>query len=216
MRTHWLNPITRYEQGVGKAREGLFLVINNIDGPMLRSDVSQSCLSRLAAVPSIHIIASIDQLNAPLLWDYDKLSRFNWIWQDCTTFNNYSIETSYEQSLMASAGTVTVRATMVVMQSLTKNGRKVFWLLLSHQQKCGGSSDYKGLRFADYLAMCQQHFVAHDDSRLRAYMTEYEDHKLLTFRKFDGIEFLTIPVDRSMLESIEDMMVEHFGDDRPK
>ena len=40
-----------------------------------------------------------------------------------------------------------------------------------------------GLRFADYLGLCQQQFAAHDSSRLRSYMTEYSDHKLLDSSK---------------------------------
>ena len=35
-----------------------------------------------------------------LVWDQTKLSRFNWLWNDCTTFDSYSEETSYENSLL--------------------------------------------------------------------------------------------------------------------
>lgn len=44
----------------------LFLIIHNIDGTMLRNEKSQSVLSRLATIPGIHMIASIDHINAPL------------------------------------------------------------------------------------------------------------------------------------------------------
>lgn len=44
----------------------LFMIIHNIDGTMLRNDKAQSVLSRLASVKNIHIIASIDHINAPL------------------------------------------------------------------------------------------------------------------------------------------------------
>ena len=206
----------QYESGEGAAGRGLYLLVNNIDGPMLRNEAAQMSLSQLAETENIHIVASIDQLNAPLMWDHDKLARFNWLWHDCTTFRSYAVETSYEASLMSASGTVTVRGTMVVMQSLTRNGRKVFWILLEHQKKFSTAADYKGLRFADYLGMCQQQFAAHDDSRLRAYMTELEDHKLLACRKVEGVEFLSIPVNGSMLSSVTDMMAEHFGEDKPR
>lgn len=44
----------------------IFLIIHNIDGTMLRNDKAQSVLSRLAAIKNIHLIASIDHINAPL------------------------------------------------------------------------------------------------------------------------------------------------------
>ena len=46
--------------------EDLYLVIHNIDGPMLRPDKVQSVLSLLAQIRGFHILASIDHINAPL------------------------------------------------------------------------------------------------------------------------------------------------------
>lgn len=44
----------------------IFLIVHNIDGTMLRNDKAQSVLSRLASIRNIHMIASIDHINAPL------------------------------------------------------------------------------------------------------------------------------------------------------
>lgn len=44
----------------------LFLLVNNIDGEMLRNCKAQNILSKLAAIPRIHLVASIDDINAPL------------------------------------------------------------------------------------------------------------------------------------------------------
>lgn len=44
----------------------IFLVIHNIDGAMLRNSKAQLTLSRLAKIDQIHLIASIDHINAPL------------------------------------------------------------------------------------------------------------------------------------------------------
>lgn len=43
-----------------------YLVIHNIDGAMLRSEKTQNILSLLAQVRGIHLIASVDHINAPL------------------------------------------------------------------------------------------------------------------------------------------------------
>ena len=44
----------------------LFVIIHNIDGAMLRGSKVQSVLSHLAQIPAVHIVASIDHINAPL------------------------------------------------------------------------------------------------------------------------------------------------------
>lgn len=44
----------------------LFVIIHNIDGAMLRNNKAQSVLSRLANIKNLHMIASIDHINAPL------------------------------------------------------------------------------------------------------------------------------------------------------
>ena len=46
--------------------EPLYLVINNIDGSTLRSEKAQRALAFLAAAPKIHILASVDHINAAL------------------------------------------------------------------------------------------------------------------------------------------------------
>ena len=48
------------------AEEELYLIIHNIDGPMLRNERAQMTFSLLAQAPSIRIVASIDHINAPL------------------------------------------------------------------------------------------------------------------------------------------------------
>lgn len=44
----------------------IFLVIHNIDGTALRGNKQQSVLAQLAMMPKVHIVASIDHINAPL------------------------------------------------------------------------------------------------------------------------------------------------------
>lgn len=44
----------------------LFLFIHNIDGPTLRTDKAQDFLSRLAAIPNVHMVASVDHNDAPI------------------------------------------------------------------------------------------------------------------------------------------------------
>ena len=43
-----------------------YLVINNIDGMMLRAEKTQNILSLLSQIRGFHIISSIDHINASL------------------------------------------------------------------------------------------------------------------------------------------------------
>ena len=91
-------------------RRRLYIVIHNIDAAPLRSVKAKSCLSLLALNPRIHIVASIDHINAPLLWSSSEVSArkqevpasgsvpsrgFAWLWHDLTTLASYDFELAY-------------------------------------------------------------------------------------------------------------------------
>lgn len=44
----------------------LYLIVHNLEGSMLRNSKAQSILARLAKVPNIHMLASVDHINTPL------------------------------------------------------------------------------------------------------------------------------------------------------
>jgi len=90
----------------------LFLLIHNIDSPNLRSPKVKSQLAALASHTRIHLIASVDHVNAPLLWtstecstrkrenlDEESLSYhvpgFSWLWHDLTTMASYDFELAH-------------------------------------------------------------------------------------------------------------------------
>ncbi|VDM18726.1 unnamed protein product [Hydatigera taeniaeformis] len=134
----------------------LFLLINCIDGRNLRTARVQAILARLAAVPHIHIVATMDNINLPILWSQTEVSRFSWIWEECSTLLPYSIEAGFAsshllQELFGSTGNVGSQLTdrhvflnpdvdvvaltrlRHVMASLTKNGCDIFRLLVEYQ-----------------------------------------------------------------------------------
>lgn len=123
----------------------LFLVIHNIDGPMLRKIKDQHILSRLAKIPNIHLLASVDHINAPLMWDQTCLSNYNFVWYDCTTMLPYTNETAFENSMfLRNSGELNLAAMNNVFQSLTTNARGIYMLLIESHMKNRKDAIYQG------------------------------------------------------------------------
>lgn len=66
------------EEFEGRPDVRLYLIVHNIEGEMLRNSKSQTVLAKLAAVENIHLIASIDHINAPLGEFFFVFLIFNW------------------------------------------------------------------------------------------------------------------------------------------
>lgn len=179
----------------------VYLLIHNIDGPMLRGEKTQSALGQLASLPSLHLVASLDHINAPLVWDQFKLSQFNWLWWECVTFQHYAEETSYENSLLVQqTGALALSSLTHVLRSLTPNARGIFKLLVKFQLENKDNPSYTGLSFQDFYQRCREAFLVNSDLTLRTQLTEFKDHKLIRTRKgADGVEYLTVAVDASTL-----------------
>ncbi|KAL0077033.1 origin recognition complex subunit 2-domain-containing protein [Phycomyces blakesleeanus] len=193
----------------------LYLVIHNLDGANLRNERAQTVLSMLANSPNIHLIASVDHINAGLLWDNVKASRFNWIWHDGTTYDDYLVETSFENSLLMRSGEMGgVRGVQYVLTSLTSNGRGVFRVLAEHQlvememsSSDGSDNSALGLPYNKYYQLCREGFYVSSDASLRSQLTEFKDHKIIhTKRLPDGTEVFYIPLDKATLTSIVENM----------
>ncbi|XP_011647253.1 origin recognition complex subunit 2 isoform X1 [Pogonomyrmex barbatus] len=178
----------------------LYLLIHNIDGIMLRSNKAQNLLASLAAVSNIHIIASVDHINAPLLWDHIKRAKFNFYWWDATTLLPYQAETAYEDSLSVQQSKVLALSSLQnVFLSLTSNARAIYLILVKYQLS-NSSSNYTGMPFKDLYRAAREQFLVSSDLTLRAQLTEFIDHKLVrTKRTVDGAEHLIIPLDKTVL-----------------
>ncbi|XP_036400591.1 origin recognition complex subunit 2 isoform X1 [Megalops cyprinoides] len=179
----------------------VYLLIHNIDGPMLRAERTQQTLGQLASLPNMHLLASIDHINAPLVWDQSKMSQFNWLWYETTTYLPYVEETSYENSLLVQqSGALALSSLTHVLRSLTPNARGIFRLLAEFQLENKDNPSYSGLSFQDFYQRCREAFLVNSDITLRTQLTEFRDHKLIRTKKgADGVEYLLIPIDTGTL-----------------
>ncbi|KDR72607.1 hypothetical protein GALMADRAFT_252756 [Galerina marginata CBS 339.88] len=99
----------------------LYIIVHNIDAAPFRAAKAKSILALLAHNPRIHVIASIDHINAPLLWSSSEtFSRkpgviakdsvpsrgFAWLWHDMTTLLSYDFELAFaDRSSLSGAHT---------------------------------------------------------------------------------------------------------------
>ena len=129
--------ITNYFTLAERTIPRVILLIHNIDGASLRNDKTQSMLSVLAACPNIYVIASVDHINAPLMWDNAKTQQFNWVWHDASTFDPWIVETTFENSILIKSGNLGGRGVIYVLKSLNANARGVrsFFLENSFQKR---------------------------------------------------------------------------------
>ncbi|RZF34016.1 hypothetical protein LSTR_LSTR012361 [Laodelphax striatellus] len=182
-----------------KSSPDIFLIVHNLDGVMLQSDKAQSFLSSLARLPKCHLLASIDHINAPLMWDDKKLSNYNFIWEDSTSYNPYFDETSFENSLLVkNTGGLVLSSLKSVYQSLTKNGKDIFKLLVEDHIANKKNKKYTGFGFSELYWKCRDNFLVSTDLALRSQLTEFLDHQILKWRK--DSDHLFIPIDSAVLE----------------
>ncbi|CAG9854535.1 unnamed protein product [Phyllotreta striolata] len=184
----------------------LYIIIHNIEGETLRNSKSQNILANLAATNNIHLIVSIDHINASLIWDHKKLSKFNYIWWDATSFAPYLEETSFEQSMMVQQSSALALSSLRnVFVSLTSNSKSIYNLIAKYQIEHGKNQYFQGLAFKDLYLSCREGFIVSSDLALRAQLKEFVDHKMLKIkRSVDGTEYLLIPLASHLLQKFID------------
>lgn len=179
--------------------DDLFLLVNNIDGSGLRNNKAQAVLSQLACAPHIHIVGSVDHINASLLWDQEQLKTLRLIWINATTLEPYVLESSLEP--LRNSTSTTLSSLQHVFCSLTPNARRIFLLIARYQLDHKDTPGYTGLSFQECYQRCREAFLVNSDLTLRTQLTEFLDHMLLKIKKgHDGAENLTIPLDDGTLQ----------------
>lgn len=219
-----INTLQRHlsEMPSPRARNQIVLLIHNLDGQGLRSDRQQSVLARLAQFPEVSIVASLDHIEAPVLFDSAALSQFNLLWHDLTTFDLYSAETSFDDplSLGRNRSAVGSRGVKFVLSSLTANSRGLYQILVSHQLEAMtdelsetdtsriGAPQF-GMEFKQLYRKCVEEFIVSNEVNCRTMLTEFLEHKMAVSSKDQtGAEIIYIPFTRDHLASILEDLVE--------
>ncbi|PSC69977.1 Origin recognition complex subunit 2 [Micractinium conductrix] len=182
----------------------LYLVLHNIDGPGLRDHSAQRALSQLAALPTVHLAASVDHANAAALWDTQTRDRFSWVWHNVTNYAPYLREVGYAaipSMLVGRSEQCSKESATVVLASLSASAREVFKLVAHAQLDPEGE---KGIPFGRLFQVCRERFLVSNEMLLKSFLTEFKDHELLvTKRAADGAaDLLHVPLAEDVLQQV--------------
>ncbi|KAL4449034.1 hypothetical protein ABPG77_007751 [Micractinium sp. CCAP 211/92] len=181
----------------------LYIMLHNIDGPGLRSHEGQRLLSELARLPRVHLAASVDHVNAALLWGQQTRDRFAWVWHNATTYAPYLREVGFAaipSLLVGRSEQCSKQSATVVLASLSHSAREVFRLVAEAQLDPAGD---RGVTFQRLFQLCRERFLVSNEMLLKSFLTEYRDHELLgTRRGADGAELLHVPLEETVLQQV--------------
>ncbi|KAJ8562804.1 hypothetical protein K7X08_031256 [Anisodus acutangulus] len=195
------------------------ILVHNIDGPGLRDSDSQQCLASIAACSHVRMVASIDHVNAPLLWDKMMVhTQFDWFSCHVPTFAPYKVEAMFFPFILAHGGSAqSVKTASIVLPSLTPNAQNVFKVLAEHQL---AHPDEEGKFFHTLVShfylhfhvcmpinnlytTCRERFLVSSQVTLNSHLTEFKDHELIkTKRNSDGQDCLCIPLTNEALQKL--------------
>lgn len=116
----------------------LYLLAHSLDAPPFRKPLFQTTLSRLAAHPSISLIASADTPTFPLLWDISQRTALRFLHHDTTTFAPYTAEFDPVEEVNILLNRSGRRmggkdGVAYVLRSLPENARNLFRILVAEQ-----------------------------------------------------------------------------------
>jgi origin recognition complex subunit 2 len=214
-----------------RSQSQVMVLIHSIDAPPLRRMAHQALLARLAATPSIHLLATADTPNFSLMWDLTLRDQFNFAFHDCTTFAAYEAEWTVVDEVNQLLGRRGHRVNGrdgvgFVLKSLPENARSLYRILLIELLSAAGSDDEdageKSVRregggpgresvveFRNLYQKASEEFIASSEMMFRTLLKEFHDHQMITSRMdASGAEILSVPLSREEMEGVlEDLVL---------
>lgn len=194
------------------------IFINSLDAPPLRRSPNPSLLAQLAASPHIHLLATCDTPNFPLLWDTNLRDQYNFLFHDSTTFESYSpfeiasVVDDVNELLGRSGRSVKGKEGVgFVLRSLPENARSLYRVLIAEllaamDEEGGGEG---GVEYKVLYQKVVEEFICSNEMGFRQLLKEFYDHQMVVSRRDgSGTELLGVPWRREEMEAIlEDLVV---------
>lgn len=193
------------------------LFINSLDAPPLRRSPSPSLLAQLAASPHIHLLATCDTPNFPLVWDTNVRDQYNFLFHDTTTLESYSpveigsVIDDVNELLGRSGRSVKGKEGVgFVLRSLPENARSLYRVLIAEllaamDEEGGGEG---GVEYKVLYQKVVEEFICSNEMGFRQLLKEFYDHQMVVSRRDgSGAELLGVPWRREEMEAILEDLV---------
>ncbi|KAL7668581.1 hypothetical protein ACOME3_009278 [Neoechinorhynchus agilis] len=162
----------------------LFIVIHNLDGRSLRDTRSQHELAVISEIVGVHMIVSVDHINAYGMWNCDQMNSFRWAWLRVSTWRQYSLEVnvdSFHTNAYEYRG-CSYTTLVQVLNCLAPKATKLFILMAKYQVE-HMNKDYRGISFCDLYEQSFRQFIITSETTIRTVLNEFRDHKIITYHR---------------------------------
>ena len=207
----------------------IYVFINSLDAASLRRSSAVAIFARLAAHPSVHVLATCDTSNFPLLWDTRLQEQYNWVYHDTTTFQSFagveipSVVDEVNDLLGRSGRSIKGKAGAgFVLKSLPENARNLYRVLIVEllsnnddameiDHASNGvkrSPELGGLERKTLYNKAVEDFICSNEMGFGQLLNEFYDHDMLVDKDLDGVKVLGVPFRREECEEILEELME--------
>lgn len=196
----------------------IFLVIHNIEGAF-RTAVDQEALAALVTnskvsngTASLRLVATTDHLDVTSLWDLPVAANFSWIWKQVHTgrpyvreFQMLAAEDSKRKKIIKSNRRMEEQQearVMEVLKTIAPRHGEILKVLARLQWEQMDKHNKKWVAYSPFWDECRKCLVVSKESQLLPLLNELKDHRLVTTKRENGSEFLSIPYSNEKLREI--------------
>lgn len=174
----------------------IYIVIISLDAGNIKSLDVQKLISMLAKSSMIGIIATVDTLKPGAFWDDSVLDKYNFVFYQVDTFEEYHLEKSLSSPLFSMKNEREELGLSYIIKSFTKTQVEVMKVIAKFQLE---NPHDLGLKEKEIFDEC----LVPDRKTLIQLLTEVKDHKLLFERTDkDGNTFMYLKLKANILEKI--------------
>lgn len=182
----------------------LYLLVHNIDGKNMRPAHVQEALAKLASQDWCRVMASVDHVNAGLLWDDIVASQFRWWWINATTMEPYIDEILAYGGTTGGKNAATKEDSSPVflnaLEALTPRHIEILKILAKHQLEKN-----TGMLHDQFISTLKSKMIIKNQPEVVVYLKELGDQRLFAEKSEDVSMLMTtvsIPRPNKELEMI--------------
>lgn len=178
----------------------IYIIITSLDGGNLKSLELQRHLSILARCEKIGIIVTVDTLKPAAFWDDAVLDRYNFVFYQIDTYEEFHLEKSLSTPLFSLKNEREELGLSYVLKSFTSYQVEVIRMIAKFQLD---NPHEPGIKEKELFENCIEQTILSDLKTLKDLLHEVRDHKLL-FEKEDkdGNSYLYLKLKSNILEKI--------------